>query len=72
MKYLIDAQLPFRLSVILKEHGYDVIHTDDMPRKALSSDGEIRQRSFRDDRAVITKDADFLDSYYSSGAPKKL
>ena len=31
MKYLIDAQLPKRLSFVLQSRGYDTIHTFDLP-----------------------------------------
>jgi predicted nuclease of predicted toxin-antitoxin system len=33
MKFLMDANLPFRLAIILKDKGYDIIHTDDLPDK---------------------------------------
>ncbi len=72
MKFVIDAQLPYALSMHLKQKGFDVIHTDDLPNKELTTDNEIREISVKEDRIVVTKDSDFLDSYYIKGIPPKL
>ena len=72
MKFLIDANLPFKLATLLKKKGYDVIHTDDLPDKERTKDKEIRDISINEDRIVITKDSDFLDSYLIIGKPPKL
>jgi predicted nuclease of predicted toxin-antitoxin system len=29
MKFLIDANLPFKLAIHLKGNGFDVLHTDE-------------------------------------------
>jgi len=72
MKFIIDAQLPFALSKYLEKKGFDVIHTNDLPNKDYTTDNEIREISMRDNRIVITKDSDFLDSFYVKGMPSKL
>lgn len=72
MKFLIDANLPFRLFVALKAKGYDVLHTDDLPNKERTSDKEIRSISAQQNRTIISKDSDFLDSHLISGIPAKL
>ncbi len=72
MKFIIDAQLPSKLSKCLKEKGFDIIHTDDLPNKERTTDNEIRQISIKENRIVITKDSDFLDSYYVKNIPAKL
>jgi predicted nuclease of predicted toxin-antitoxin system len=72
MKFLVDAQLPASLSSLLKSKGHDTIHTDDMPNKELTRDLEIRTAADSDERIVITKDYDFLDSFYFQNSPKKL
>jgi len=63
MKFLIDANLPFRLAKSLEVKGYDIIHTDDLPNKERTKDNEIRKISIDQNRIVITKDSDFLDSH---------
>jgi predicted nuclease of predicted toxin-antitoxin system len=72
MKFIIDAQLPLALSKYLKGRGFDVIHTDDLPKKEFTTDTEIREISVRESRILITKDSDFLDSFYVKGIPHKL
>ena len=72
MKFLIDAQLPVSLATLLKKQGYDTLHTDDLPKKESSTDLEIRTCADAEERIVITKDYDFLDSYYFQNSPKKL
>ncbi|NEW84702.1 MAG: hypothetical protein GZ094_20365 [Mariniphaga sp.] len=72
MKFLIDAQLPSKLSKHLQKRGLDAIHTDNLPGREFTTDKEIREISIREGRIVITKDSDFLDSYYINGIPAKL
>jgi predicted nuclease of predicted toxin-antitoxin system len=45
MKFLIDANLPFRLALALKNKGFDILHTDNLPDKERTSDKEIRKIS---------------------------
>lgn len=72
MKFLIDAQLPYALSKFLENKGFDVIHTDNLPNKEYTTDNEIREISVIENRIVITKDSDFLDSFYVKAIPAKL
>lgn len=72
MKFLLDANLPFKLSYLLKEKGYDVVHTDDLPHKERTKDKEINEISVLQNRIVITKDFDFLDSHLITNIPDKL
>ena len=71
MKFLVDANLPFKLALNLRNKGFDVIHTDNLPDKEQTSDKEIRSLSIDQDRIVISKDSDFLDSHLIIGIPKK-
>ena len=72
MRFIIDAQLPFSLKILLIDIGHDAIHTDDLGDKERTSDNEIREVSENQNRIVISKDADFVDSFYIKGIPKKL
>ena len=72
MKFLIDANLPFRLAKALRSKGFDILHTDDLPDKERTTDKEIRKISVNQDCIVITKDSDFLDSHVIQGVPAKL
>lgn len=72
MMYLVDAQLPYLLAVVLRQKGYDVVHTDDLPEKDETSDNSIRALATRERRIIITKDSDFQDSYLLFRQPPKL
>ena len=72
MKFLVDAQLPVRLSHLLKSMGHDAIHIKELALKNATPDTEINTLSIREQRIVITKDSDFWDSFYVSQEPYKL
>ncbi len=72
MKFLVDAQLPLRLARWLATQGYDVLHTRDLPDQNATSDGFINQLSMQEERVVITKDVDFVNSFLTVGQPFKL
>ncbi|NOX46701.1 MAG: hypothetical protein GXO89_06960 [Chlorobi bacterium] len=72
MIFLVDANLPYKLALMLRNKGYDVLHTDDLSNKERTTDNEIRDISLDQNRIVITKDSDFLDSHLVNQIPKKL
>lgn len=72
MKFLIDAQLPIRLARLLREAGYDTIHTRELPQQNATPDSIINSISIQQERVVITKDSDFVDSFLTVQQPYKL
>jgi predicted nuclease of predicted toxin-antitoxin system len=72
MKYLVDAQLPVTLRSWLISQGIDAIHTDDLPKKSLTSDLEIVDIATREDRILISKDSDFLKLKILVKKPERL
>jgi predicted nuclease of predicted toxin-antitoxin system len=72
MKFLIDAQLPLRLARFLQSAGHDTLHTRDLPQHNATPDAFINQLSIQDQRIVITKDADFVESFLLQKQPYKL
>ena len=65
----MDAHLPFRLVRLLRERGYDALHTSELPRGNATPDEEINALSLREGRVVVTKDGDFTRSLVIQGAP---
>jgi predicted nuclease of predicted toxin-antitoxin system len=63
MRFVVDAQLPKSLSDLINSKGYDSIHTLDLPKANATQDHEILELCIRENRVVMTKDNDFLDSY---------
>lgn len=72
MKFLVDAQLPIRLARLLQEAGYDTIHTRELPQQNATPDSIINTLSVQQERIVITKDSDFVDSFLTMQQPYKL
>ncbi len=72
MKFIVDAQLPKSLADLLNLLGYDSIHTLDLPSKNSTHDSTITALAIKEDRVVISKDSDFLQSYLLKSEPKKL
>ncbi|MHB1532136.1 DUF5615 family PIN-like protein [Acidithiobacillus sp.] len=72
MKFLVDAQLPRRLSLWLGEQGYDAKHTLELPLGNRTPDADLVAIADREDRVLVTKDDDFVQSFFVSGRPRRL
>lgn len=72
MKFIVDAQLPRSLSDFLISRGYDSIHTLELPDKNRTVDHKIISISTKENRIVISKDSDFLESFLLKNQPPKL
>jgi predicted nuclease of predicted toxin-antitoxin system len=72
MKFIVDAQLPRRLAHQMRELGADAVHTLDLPARNFTTDSEIRRVAAAEQRVVVTKDRDFVDSFLMNGEPAKL
>lgn len=67
MNWPSDAQLPARLARLLAARGEDALHTTDLPDANRTPDAAIVAVAARDDRIVVTKDADFVASLRLTG-----
>ena len=72
MKFIIDAQLPKALSDWLNSTGHDSVHTIELPKANATTDLAVIEFALTEDRIVISKDNDFLESLLLFGRPKKL
>jgi predicted nuclease of predicted toxin-antitoxin system len=72
MKFLVDAQLPRRFCLWLNGAGQDALHTLDLPGGNRTTDGKIIEFAEREQRIVISKDDDFVQSYLIKGLPSRL
>ena len=72
MKFLVNAQLPRRLIRRLQEFSHEAMHTLDLPLGNRTPDETINEVSVREKYIVITKDADFVDSFILHRQPYKL
>ena len=72
MKFLVDAQLPRLLVSRLRDLGFEAIHTLDLPLGNATPDSFINELSIQEEYIVITKDADFVNSFLLHNKPYKL
>jgi predicted nuclease of predicted toxin-antitoxin system len=72
VKCLVDAQLPRRLARWLSDRGVDAVHTLDLPAGNATTDQELTRRADAEERFVITKDDDFVQSFILNGQPARL
>jgi predicted nuclease of predicted toxin-antitoxin system len=72
MNWLVDAQLPKRILGLFRAAGHDAIHTFDLPSGNSTSDDEINAVAAQQNRVVVTKDSDFVNSHIAAGVPDRL
>lgn len=72
MNFLVDAQLPRLLAVLLNELGQSARHTLDLAAGNRTSDRTLAELADADEAVVISKDADFLNSHLLHRRPAKL
>lgn len=72
MKFLVDAHFPRKLAVQLKDQGFDTRHTLGLPMGNRTSDQFLNELSVSEQRILITKDADFVNSFWLQDQPWKL
>lgn len=72
MRFLVDAQLPRRMVGWLTVAGHDATHTLDLADQNRTTDQQLIVFADREQRIVVTKDADFVNTHLLSGRPSKL
>ncbi|MBI1760264.1 MAG: DUF5615 family PIN-like protein [Acidobacteria bacterium] len=72
MKFIVDAHLPRRLAYLLHQAGHDAIHTKELSLGNRTPDSTINLICAQEQRVVITKDSDFVDSFLLRQEPPKL
>ena len=72
MKFLIDAQLPRRLGAHLRQAGFEVTHTLDLPDGNRTTDNALISLSLNSQAVVVTEDSDFVEAFVLRRVPWKL
>lgn len=72
MNFLVDAQLPRRVTAWLASAGCNAVHTMDLPDANRTTDDQMSDGADREQRVVVTKEADFVDSHILRWRPAKL
>ena len=72
MKLLVDAQPPRRLAHELTRAGHDAVHVFALPLGNRTPDDVLTTVGAQEARIVVTKDADFVASFWLRRLPPKL
>jgi predicted nuclease of predicted toxin-antitoxin system len=72
MNFLIDANLPRRLTRIFQERGHSAVHTLDLPVGNATADAALLDYSETNNCVITTKDSDFSTAFWLQNRPQKL
>lgn len=72
MKFIVDAQLPKSLAAFLSRNGHEAFHTLELPDKNKTTDKQIIEIALKENYIVVTKDDDFLETFFLKQQPPKL
>lgn len=72
MKFLCDVHISYKLTSHLIALGFEAIHVNEILNKSETKDSELCKYADENDYVIISKDADFRNSYFVKQSPKKL
>lgn len=72
MNFLIDANLPRRITRIFQERGHNAVHTLELPEGNATADSALLDYSEKNNCVITTKDSDFSTSFWLQDRPQKL
>jgi predicted nuclease of predicted toxin-antitoxin system len=72
MKLLLDANISWRLTSVLKQHFSDCLHVDNIGLPVPAKDSEIWTYAKENDLIIVTNDEDFIDLVNLKGFPPKV
>jgi len=71
-KFVCDVHLPIKVCKFLISQGHEAIHVNQILTGSSTPDTLVTQYADKNDCIVITKDADFRNSYLLRKTPRKL
>lgn len=72
MRFLCDVHISYKLKKHLNVLGFEAIHVNQILDHSETKDSDLCRYADQNDYVIITKDADFRDSFFVSKKPKKL
>ena len=73
MKLLLDANLSWRMTLVLEKHFAACLHVDKIPALSTpASDVEIWKYAKEHELVIVTNDQDFIDFVNLNGFPPKV
>lgn len=72
MKFLCDVHISFKIVNFLTHRGFEALHVNHTLDGSVTKDPLICQFVDENDYTLITKDNDFINSFFARNTPKKL
>jgi predicted nuclease of predicted toxin-antitoxin system len=72
MKFLCDVHISYKIVRYLQMAGYETTHINEILAKWYTEDRDICSYADKHDLIVVSKDADFKNSFLIDGTPRKL
>jgi predicted nuclease of predicted toxin-antitoxin system len=72
MRFLLDANLSWRIKDVLKHHYNDCLHVDNIGLQVPATDKQIWKYAEENALIIITNDEDFVDLINLKGFPPKV
>jgi predicted nuclease of predicted toxin-antitoxin system len=72
MRFLCDVHISYKLVTHIETLGFEAIHINQILDKSETKDSDICKYADENNMIVVTKDADFRNSFFIKGTPKKL
>lgn len=72
MKFLCDVHISYKIVRYLKSSGFEALHINEILDKWHTKDQDICHYANKNDLIVLTKDADFKNSFLISNTPNNL
>ncbi len=72
MKLLLDANISWRLTTVLKEHFTECLHVDYVGLSSPPKDIDIWKFAKENELVIISNDSDFLNLLNQKGFPPKI
>jgi len=72
MNFLIDANLPRRITHVFQDRGHIAIHTLELAEGNATADSTLLDYSDKNNCIITTKDSDFSASFWLQDRPQKL
>lgn len=72
MKFLCDVHISYKLVNAIQNLGFICIHVNTILDKWYSKDADIAKYADENNYIIISKDADFRNSFFVNKSPKKL
>jgi len=72
MRLLLNANLSWRMTSVLKQHFDDCLHVDNIGLNVPAKDAEIWDYAHKNNLIIVTNDEDFIDFINVKGFPPKV